>query len=841
MTGSRFGNIGRFQAGVGMVAMPAADAAWPLWSSLCLAALVLLAAWLFVVHRQLRQERARHRQDEVALRDARQFIDDIANELPVVVFQRSVGPSGSPFTFVGHGVNELLGCTAEELMRDPEQRWRCVHEDDLAWTQTWVDASLTHGLVGSIHFRTRVNGRVRWIEALSTAVRRPDGSRVIHGAWRDITELAEAQQVARAAANAKSAFLANMSHEIRTPMNAILGMARLALASGLDERQRRYVHKMERAAHSLLGIINDVLDFSKIEAGKLEMDSAPFDLSEVIDSLASMVGLQAEEKGLELIFRLPPEVPTALVGDALRLGQVLVNLGGNAVKFTERGEVTLSVELLSRCGPRATLRFAVRDSGVGMDAAQCERLFRPFEQVDSSATRRHGGTGLGLAISSHLVRQMGGHLGVQSQPGAGSEFSFSAEFELQPQQPEARVPLLAGRHVLVLDDHRGACEALADMAAGLGLVPDCAKDGWDVLRRVALLPQEGLPYELVLMDRDMPGMDGLQCAQQIGDALPVVLLTGSLNGDELLQRLQHPGTRRREVLAKPVTPQALRRACLSALGLLPPPADDAAEAGDGLPPQARQLAGRRVLLVEDNLINQELAAELLASAGLQVTVAENGQDALERLQHMNFDAVLMDCQMPVMDGYEATRAIRAQPRWAALPVIAMTANAMASDRERAFAAGMDDHIAKPIDVARMFEVLARWMAPGAGRRPAPPPEPSDPLAQVPGLDAAVGRAAAGHNDPLYRRLLLRFGDMQRDFGPQMQAALAHDLPRARRLAHDLRSVSGALGMGPLSRLAGQLEESVRHGEGQADALAAVLAQLQPLIEALDRLPAAEPQ
>ncbi len=837
MPGQRFSGINRWHMAFALGVTPATQTLLPWLLGLCL---VAAGAGSLVLHRRLRREQALRRQAEAQAAEARQLLHDIANELPVVVFQRVVGSPVSPFTFVGHGVKELLGCSAEELMRDPEVRWRCMHEDDLAWTRTWVEASLTHGIVGSIHFRTRVEGRVRWVEALTTATRRPDGTRVLHGAWRDITELVEAQHVARAAANAKSAFLANMSHEIRTPMNAILGMARLALASEMQERPRRYVQKMERAAQSLLGIIKDILDFSKIEAGKLDMERAPFDLHEVMDSLASMVGLQAEEKGLELVFLLPPEVPTALVGDALRLGQVLVNLGGNAVKFTDRGEVTLSVELLGRTEQRATLRFAVRDTGVGMDAAQRERLFRPFEQVDSSASRRHGGTGLGLAISSHLVRQMGGQMEVRSQPQQGSEFSFAAEFELQPQQPELRLPALQGRRLLLLDDHPGARAALTDMASSLGMVPECAQDGWDLLRRATLQAQAGQPYELALIDRDMPGMDGLQCAQQLGDALPVVLLTAGLNGDELLQRLQQAGAQRRQVLAKPVTPLGLRRACLQALGLAPPPAADADADEQGRPPQAQVLAGRRVLLVEDNLINQELAAELLQGAGMQVTVAENGQDALERLQRLDFDVVLMDCQMPVMDGYEATRAIRAQPRWAQLPVIAMTANAMASDRERAFAAGMDDHIAKPIDVPRMFEVLARWLGPGGTPRALVPPPPADPLSAVPGLDLAVGRASAGHNEPLYRRLLLRFREMHRSFGAQMQEALASDPVKARRLAHDLRSVAGALGMGPLSQAAGRLEEAAREGAGQAQALAAVLALLQPLIEALDRLPPTEP-
>ena len=808
---------------------------WPYLLSLAGAGVLL-----FIWNQRLRREVRQRREAEHAAQAARQQLDDMANALPVVVFQRVSGPQRNYYTFVGRGVRELLGCTAEELMRNPELRWRCVHEDDLAWSRARVDEVMRDGLGGSFQFRVRTGGRVRWVESLTTASRQADGSTVFTGAWRDITELAEAQQVARDAAHAKSTFLANMSHEIRTPMNAILGMARLALASGLDARQRNYVQKVERAAKSLLGIINDILDFSKIEAGKLGMESAPFDLEEVLDSLAAVVGLQAEEKGLELMFRMPPEVPTALVGDALRLGQVLVNLGSNAVKFTERGEIVVSVSVVS-FGSDLELGFAVRDTGVGMEASQCERLFRPFEQVDSSTSRRHGGTGLGLAISSHLVRQMGGHLTVTSQPGRGSEFRFTARFGLQDGQPAPAPPELAGRRTLVLDDHPGVQGLLAEMAAGLGLEPETPRDGWDVLRRMTLAAQAGTPFELAVLDWKMPGLDGLQCARQIGPAMPVVLLATALNADELRQRLEAEGQARREVLVKPVTPAALRRACLAVLGHATQarPADRQAE--HGVPADARVLAGRSVLLVEDNLINQELAVELLTAAGIRVTVADNGQEALERLGRQRFDAVLMDCQMPVMDGYEATRAIRAQPCWEALPVIAMTANAMTSDRDRAFAAGMNDHIAKPVEVGRMFEVLKRWMLPGAAPLPvqtvpvvggAP-----DPLGALAGIDVAAGRSAAGGNEQLYRRLLVRFRESQRGFAQQLVQALDADRAHARRLAHDLHSVSGSLGMRALSQAARRLEDAIGGDADPHAALAAVMQQLSPVMDELERVAA----
>ncbi|MBS0413742.1 MAG: response regulator [Proteobacteria bacterium] len=813
---------------------------WPTLLALAVAGL-LLVVWNRRLQRQIAQRREAEREAQVA----RQQLDDMANTLPVVVFQEVVDAQGAHYTFVGRNVVSIFGCSAEALMNDPALRWRAVHEDDLEWSREATEERRREGRSGSMQFRVRIGGRVRWIETSVSALKRPDGSRTFNGAWRDITELKEAQQVAEAAAMAKSAFLANMSHEIRTPMNAILGMSRLALASGLDDRQRNYVQKVERAAQSLLGIINDILDFSKIEAGKLEMERVPFDLDDVMESLANVVGLQAEEKGLELMFRRPADVPTRLVGDPLRLGQVLVNLGSNAVKFTERGEVVVDVAVRRRGDGEVVLGFSVRDTGVGITDAQRERLFTPFEQVDGSNSRRHGGTGLGLAICRHLVQQMGGDFDVETQPGVGSTFSFSARFGLQPPtQVDPAAHGLAGRRVLVLDDHSGAQQVLVEMTAGLGMAVHTARDGWDVLRQVTLAQQGGAPFDLVLLDWKMPGMDGLACARQLGTAVPVVLLTTGLNRDALLQRLPRAEGLRREVLLKPATPAAMRRACLAALGLAPeghggPPPNDHAVAAS----HAARLAGRRVLLVEDNLINQELALELLRTAGIVVRVAENGREALQRLATEPFDGVLMDCQMPVMDGYEATRAIRGQPQWRTLPVIAMTANAMASDRERAFAAGMNDHIAKPIEVGRMFDTLVRWLvppgeagaAPSAARAAAAPQamDSAALLAAVPGIDIEAGRASTAGNDALYRRLLFRFRDAQRDFEAQFRDALGSDPARARRLAHDLRGVAGTLGLPSVSQAARVLEQRLEAGEDPQAALAEVTRELVPVIEQLD--------
>jgi signal transduction histidine kinase/CheY-like chemotaxis protein len=552
----------------------------------------------------------------------------------------------------------------------------------------------------------------------------------------EVTELRRAQQIAESATQAKSDFLANMSHEIRTPMNAILGLSHLALRNlslrpQFDAQQHNYLLKIERSAQSLLGVINDILDFSKIEAGKLAMEQVPFDLTQVLDNLASLLGMQAEDKQLELLFELPHDLPTALVGDPMRLSQVLLNLGNNAVKFTERGEVIVAVEVVAEDAaappgrPALLLRFSVRDTGIGMDDAQRERIFKPFEQADSSTSRRYGGTGLGLAISRHLVHLMAGSMAVESRLGEGSEFSFTAGFGLQEgvdPGPPSDPTLLGGTRLLVVAGNPRSREILGAMAESFGMRAEAAVDGWDGLRAVTLAAQAGTPFEIVLLDAKLSGMDGFDCARemaQIAPTLPMLLMATAFGRDDLNQRLYDARMAgpMRQVLVKPLTPSALHDAAIAVLGRGSRSGAHArtARRAEALDERRASLQGARVLLVEDNLINQELALELLTDAGMRVTLAQDGRKAIEALEREPddfFDCVLMDCQMPVMDGYEATRTIRARQRWPGLPIIAMTANAMAGDRERALEAGMNDHIAKPIAVEAMFDTVARWLRGG---------------------------------------------------------------------------------------------------------------------------------
>lgn len=755
-------------------------------------------------------------------------------------------------TIIGWDPWELVGQTTRVWYPD-DAMWQ--NDEESLYEPVWRGETSTREME-----MARRDGSRFWARLTGRAVDANDRSRGSVWIIDDITvehaaieEMQKARALAEEAARMKSDFLANMSHEIRTPMNAIIGTAYLALKTNPSARQRDYLKKIQASSQILLGIINDILDLSKIEAGKLVVERTDFELQQVLDSVTNLVAEKAAGKGLELIVNVAGDVPAPLVGDPLRLGQVLTNYVNNAVKFTEHGEIEISVAVDHAKGNDLLLRFAVRDTGIGLTDEQKNRLFQNFEQADTSTTRKYGGTGLGLSIAKQLAELMGGAVGVDSEFGKGSTFWFTARLGRGRRKRGRPLlnPAMRGCRVLLADDSDTAREVIGEMLRSLTFDVTAVASGDAAIAEITRADTAGERYEVALLDWRMADLDGIATAAKIRalnlEKPPRLVIISAYGRDELFQTAEAAGIE--NVLIKPLSPSLLFDTIVNQGATEHEEATEEPPTASEIETRLASIAGARVLLVEDNDMNQQMATELLGSVGLDVELAENGRIAVEKVQAQAFDIVLMDMQMPEMDGITATREIRKQPQYAELPIVAMTANAMEGDREKCLAAGMQDHVAKPIDPDTLWRALLRWIKPRAGL-PAGTPTASSPDARekaewtpptIVGIDTAQGLKRAVGKGSLYLAMLRKFLDGQAAVPEQLKSALdADDWPLAERLAHTLKGTAGNIGASAIQEAAAKLEAAIAAHTDRQEIDASLADLKRPLDETIAALRAALP-